>query len=461
MAALLDRFREFLSKHCLTDASEKIVLAVSGGEDSMVMLHLFHQAGFSCEVAHCNFQLRGDEADADEELVRQMAAQYHFPFHVNRFLTEEFAIANSISIQMAARQLRYDWFDDLIEKYRFHAVAVAHHANDVAETMLLNLTKGTGIAGMHGIRAVHGNVIRPLLFATKNELDAYAAHNNIKWRTDASNFEVYYQRNKIRHEVIPLLEQINPDFTGAMMRHAKLMTGYEALLQNYFSQMENKIVHHSNEGRITSISFEALQASPAPAILLFHFLKPYGVNGILCDEILASSTVGAEFYSSGFKMVRDREALTIFDPTLLTDEEFELYETGNELKLPFGMLTIAALNLDSGINIQSLPGFTDGQIAYVDGASVRFPLTVRKWRQGDSFHPLGMKGRKLLSDFFIDSKFSSAMKEVVYLLMSEGEVVWVIGHRIDDRFKLGKTTKKSLRFSYIPNENKQGYTTTL
>ena len=453
MDLLFKRFIDFLGSQCLQQPPEKMLLAVSGGIDSVVMMHMFWQSGYNCEVAHCNFQLRGEDSDADEYFVHQLAKLYNFPFHTTRFVTGEYAYEQRISIQMAARELRYKWFDELIEKDCCVAVAVAHHANDVAETMLLNLAKGTGLAGMHGIQPVHGNVIRPLLFATKSELEAYAAHHTLSWREDSSNAGVQYKRNLIRHEVIPVLEEINPDLTGALLRHAKLMTGYEALLNNYIVQLEAAMIHQSHHGAIKSISLKLLLNSPAPAVLLYHFLKPYGAGGVLCEEILAKGQAGTEFYSNGFKIVRDREALTIFDPDFFKDEVFVLHEVKEPLDLPFGKLSGNQLSFDVPPVFQNLPDFGDSNTAYIDMSELKFPFVIRKWHNGDSFKPLGMTGRKLLSDFFIDSKFTSAMKEVVFLLVSGGEVVWVIGHRIDDRYKITEATKICLRFSYTPVDN--------
>ncbi|MDQ3050488.1 MAG: tRNA lysidine(34) synthetase TilS, partial [Bacteroidota bacterium] len=262
---LFERFQDFFINRCRIHPGQKFVLAVSGGIDSVVMLHLFKRSGMECAVAHCNFQLRDEASLGDEDFVRDLAGHTNFLFHNTRFATQEFATTNQISIQMAARQLRYEWLEKLVTAFNYDAIAVAHHANDVAETMLLNLVKGTGLAGMHGIRAVHGKVIRPLLFATKNELVHYAEVNQLSWREDASNAELYYQRNLIRNKVIPVLEQINPRVTGAMMHHARLMQGYEAIVEKFISELERNAVSLSTKGGFRTIDLEKVNTSPAPA----------------------------------------------------------------------------------------------------------------------------------------------------------------------------------------------------
>jgi len=413
----------------------------------MTMLHLFYKSNFRCEVAHCNFNLRGQDSNSDEALVEKVAKQYDFIFHKKKFNTSGAAAEAGISIQMAARNLRYQWFNELAESNKFDVVAVAHHANDVAETMLLNLAKGTGLAGMHGIKAVNGKIIRPLLFAEKKELETYVAEQQLEWRDDTSNQEDYYQRNKIRHKVVPVLEEINPHFISAMLHHARLMSGYETLLGDKISEIETAMIRSPRPG-VTSILLQPLYKSSAPEIVLYHFLKPFNVSNSLCAEILNCNTVGANFFSNGFKIVRDRDELNIFDPAFFYDDVYHLNEADEYLVFPNGKLIINEIAVETNSVVKSLPDFTDENTAYIDTLSITYPLTIRKWRNGDAFQPLGMKGRKLLSDFFIDSRFSSEKKETVHLLISGEEIVWVIGLRIDDRFKIKPDTKKALRITY-------------
>ncbi len=446
---LFDRFQDFLVNSCNIISGQKILLAVSGGIDSVVMLQLFSNAGIQCAVAHCNFQLRGDDSDGDEKFVQDIARQNNFQFHVARFNTAEVAVSNKISIQMAARQLRYEWLNKLAEENMYDAVAVAHHANDVAETMLLNLVKGTGLAGMHGIRAVHGKIIRPLLFATKEELVHFAEANGIVWREDASNSAVHYQRNLIRNKVMPVLAQINPGLTNAMLQHARLMKGYEAILEKFISEMGNEIILTSSTGVFRTLDLVKIKSTPDPEIVLYHFLSFCEATGSLCEQILSSTQSGAVFYSGAFKLVRDRDVLTVFEHELRTHESFFLNENEKSFRLPYGKLEVTLINVENPRGIDEIAGFSDPQAAFIDQSLLKFPLELRRWREGDSFQPLGMKGRKLLSDFFIDSKFTSGMKEIVFLLLSEGEVVWVIGHRISERYKIRETTRCIYKINFI------------
>lgn len=454
METLFKKFTLFLHKECLQGQTGKLLLAVSGGLDSAVMLHLFLQTEINCEVAHCNFQLRSTESDADEEFVRELAGKAGLIYYSKRFTTAAFATENGISIQMAARQLRYNYFDELMERNSLFGVATAHHANDVAETMLLNLTKGTGLAGMHGIKPLQGKIIRPLLFASRKELETYAKTNGLTWREDASNAEIYYQRNRIRHHVVPQLEEINPLFTEAMLHHAKLVRGYESMLSDYISKMESSMVTLLPGGKIRSVALMPLLQSVAPVVLLYHILKPYGAGAALCEDILSAKQSGTVFYSNGVKIVRERDSLCIYEKSDNSDDELFVHYNQEILYLLNGHIQIESIILNKNENFQTRPDFAEKNTAYIDASWLKFPLMVRKWKNADAFQPLGMKGKKLLSDFFIDSKFSSSMKEGAYILLSGDEVVWIVDCRIDERFKVCEDTRECLRFTFVPLETR-------
>ncbi len=448
---LSEEFNENISRNFPRVTGKKILLAVSGGMDSMVMMHLFYTAGFNCEVAHCNFQLRGDASDGDEKFVEQISGNCKFRFHNKKFDTSEYAQANSISIQMAARQLRYDWFDSLSDDINSDHIAIAHHANDSAETMLLNLVKGTGLAGMHGIRSIKGKIIRPLLFASRKEIETYAVQQNLIWREDASNSDSYYLRNKLRLQVMPVLEEINPEVISAMQHHAKLMTEYEALIETYINELTDTFVSSAYNDTVKVIALDKLMKTTAPPILLFHFLRYTGAGSVLCDEIISSVNSGAIFYSGEYRIIRDRETLAVYSPQFDNTDTFLLKTGVRELNLPFGTLKISGHTLNNPDEMLLLPGFGLADSAFIDATALKFPLEIRKWQTGDSFIPLGMKGRKLVSDFFVDCKFTSVMKETVYLLVSDHEVVWIMGHRADERYKISKATKQVLQFTYTAN----------
>ncbi len=450
MKNLPEQFAGSMRSLGIQSSDKLILLAVSGGPDSMVMLNLFYRLGYRCHVAHCNFGLRGDDSNADEELVRQTAAHYRFPFHTHYFSTAEYANEHGLSIQMAARELRYRWFEEIAEENVIEYIATAHHADDVAETVLLNLVRGAGLAGMHGIRKVNAKRIRPLLFATRAELEEYAEKNHLKWRHDLSNNENYYKRNKIRNQVMPVLRELNPTVNLAITNHAFLMEGYEKLIDDYLNLIQPDLTKEHYNGSIKTISLEKLKTTSSPEAILYHLLKPFGAPASFSLEILSSGT-GSEFHANGYRMVRDRNELTVFAPDT-GDDQVYLIETGNEnLELKYGKLTIRECELQGGSDLKSLPGFSDRQVAYIDSVSIKYPLTVRRWHAGDRFQPMGMNGTRLLSDYFTDEKFSSEMKEVVYLLMSENRVVWVAGHRIGEPFRLQSDTTHITLFTFLPN----------
>lgn len=435
----------------VTVANGKILLAVSGGIDSVVMAHLFHLSGKTCGIAHCNFGLRGDESDGDEKFVRDLAYRYQFSFHHTRFDTENFAADNKFSIQMAARKLRYQWFDELAREYRYDYIAIAHHADDVAETMLINLTRGTGPAGMHGIAASGNKIIRPLLFASRKELEEFATIEKLTWREDSSNNEDNYTRNKIRHHVIPVLKEINPAFAEAALHHARITRDYEQLVHYLIELVSPTLIRKTGGGRVTHISLEQLKQLPATATLLYHLVNAYGFSPAQCHDILESSRTGATFLSPAHKLVIGRGELVIFEKTDAVEESrYEITEADHTITLPEGELEMER-QIAGTFRQQPLPDeFTSRFCAFIDAESLEFPLVIRKWKTADAFHPLGMKGRKLLSDFFTDQKFSPEQKESVLLLCNGNDVVWVIGHRIDDRYKITDHTQTIRKFTWHP-----------
>ena len=429
----------------------RFLLAVSGGIDSVVMADLFHDAGYDCSVAHCNFKLRGDESEADELFVKKLSENYGFHFHSSHFHTEVYASNHGISIQMAARDLRYEWFNTLINAHSYSAVAVAHHANDVAETLLLNLTRGTGIAGMHGISPLKEKVLRPLLFANREEIENYALKKKLLWREDSSNFDEKYQRNKIRKSVLPVLNELNPSIIEALVKHANLMSKYEKLLLHFIFEEQHNLVDETNGGAVIKINMEKLDVFPDPGILLFHLIGKYGFNGEVCEEIISSQRSGAEFFAAGYKLVIGRKEIFLLNRIELESDEVHLLNPKDSQKeFRFGSMQISKITGNAFSVTGKDYGCKSVNVALIDDEKLKFPLTVRHWRKGDHFFPLGMKGRKLLSDYFIDEKINPAQKELIYLLLSGDEIVWVIGHRIDERFKLTDSTTTTRSFTWQP-----------
>jgi len=444
---MFKKFLSFIQENNFTRSDQRVLLTVSGGIDSVVMTHLFHAAGYKCAIAHCNFQLRGDDSDGDEFFVDQLATKYNFAIHIKKFNTLEFAEENGLSIQMAARNQRYAWFEELAKEFGFAGIATAHHANDVAETMLMNLVRGTGIAGMHGILKQNGLIFRPFLFTDKKEIEDYAQEHNLTWREDHSNQTDDYTRNKIRNKVIPLLEEINPRVIDAFNKYASSVLAYEQLTRQYILETCRRLIVSHHEGMIKTIFLKNLFSYPAPELLLQMILGEFGFNEIVCREILSGEQSGKQFHTPGYKLVRDRNQLTVFDTDKVADENvYKIEESGGSIQLNPGLLEYSKPKLT--VSTYKPVDFRSKEVAYVDADKLKFPLTVRRWQDGDRFQPLGMKGNKLISDFFTDEKISSAEKELVYLLLYDDEVVWIVGYRTDDRFKITERTKEQMKFTY-------------
>jgi tRNA(Ile)-lysidine synthase len=445
---MLNEFNEFISRHGLHRQGDRVLLAVSGGLDSVVMTHLYHEAGYACAVTHCNFSLRDVESDEDERFVKELANRYNFPFHTRKFDTVSFAHDNGISLQMAARRLRYAWFHELLDAHGYASVATGHHADDAAETMLLNLARGTGLAGMHGIAKMRGRVVRPLLFATRRRLEAYAAERMLTWREDSTNAETTYLRNRIRHQVMPVLRDINPSVTEAFSRHALIMEGYEKLVAATIDSIRNAMGWRQGKNGELSCSLDPVMNSPAPEVVLYSVLEHYGVVPSMCAAILDMKS-GGEIHTAGWRLVRDRNGLALF-PKGMPEQETQLwYNDGSTVQLAHGWLSrehVITPQVEG--NFSGLPGFGDPDFGYFDAAQLQFPLEVRGWRHGDTFQPLGLLGSKLVSDFITNEKMDAVTKEHVTLLVSGGKIAWVIGHRIDDRFRITPHTRNICLIRY-------------
>lgn len=442
---MLSSIKDYIKKEKLISPGDKVLLTVSGGVDSIVMCALFKQAGISFGIAHCNFQLRGKESDMDELFTEDLAEQLAVPFHSISFETAVFAKKNKLSIQAAARKLRYDWFEELREHFGYTSIATAHHSDDSAETFFINLIRGTGISGLHGIRPKQGNVIRPLLFADKQKILAFAKKNKLHFREDSSNASEKYVRNKIRLKLIPLLKEMNPDVSNTLLETIEKLSMTESVYLKEIGKQKKKLVKN-DKGRIT-ISIPKLKTlDPLPAYL-FEFLRSFGFNFQVVLDIIRSleSHSGKQFYSETHRLIRERNELVVESKKSEARSE-KLEARSKKLEVNIGQeeinfqdlkLTFTKTLLTSDFKLPTLKN-----IAALDYHKLKFPLEIRRWKNGDSFQPLGMKGKKKLSDFFIDGKFSKTKKENTWLLLSEGNIIWVIGERMDDRFKISPKTKK-------------------
>jgi tRNA(Ile)-lysidine synthase len=432
---MIAQFIDFIKKHALFDQRDNILIAFSGGIDSAVLVDLFHKAGFKFALAHCNFTLRGQESDIDEETAKSVAEIYRVPIFIRKFNTAEHARSHKISIEMAARELRYGFFEEVMNQGDYDRVATAHHLGDVLETILLNLSKGTGISGVRGILPKQNRVIRPILFASKSMLLKYADENQLKWREDISNELDVYQRNLIRNQVVPQLLKINPNLFETLSRTIAKLRFAEKIFLDHISKAKGDLLVKTGDDIL--ISKAKLAEQDAPALLLSEIIKEYGFNFDQCASIMDSiNQTGAVFLSANFRLNIDRENILISATGCENDD----------------YLTIdsSVVDVDDQQNVYSCKvfdarGYTvkkGRETACLDFDLLKFPILVRKWRTGDKFMPLGMKNKKKLSDFMIDEKIPLNLKRRLKVLESAGEVVWIIGHRIDERYKISSETRK-------------------
>jgi len=441
LMSMQKRFLEQLES--LGCRGKRILVAVSGGLDSVVLLDLLIKSRYTIAVAHANFQLRGVESDGDETFVKQLALSSKIPVYVQSFDTNNYAIEKGVSIQMAARDLRYAWFFDVLDREKFDLVATAHHLNDNLETSLINFVRGTGLQGFLGISKKNERIVRPLLIFHRKEIEAYARQRDLSWREDSSNAGDEYQRNFIRHQVVPRLKEINPTLeeTYAQTIHRLYAAqeladlGLEGLKQKYVSERESQV----------RILKSLLKERRHPSGILWELIKDYGFNLVQCEEIVRASSgqPGKVFLAPRVQLIIDRETLIISEyPEAWT--EIGIEETQLEATLGAWSLSIGEHPDTGTIN-------ADPFTALLDKEKLTFPLKWRSWKEGDSFHPLGMDHRKKISDFLIDMKISGKDKGAVTVLESGGVVAWVVGYRIDDRFKITRETKSLIAFKVTMN----------
>jgi len=435
---MLDQVRQFITTNALFNLeTDTVVVAVSGGLDSVVLLDVLHRLGARLAVAHGHFGLRGEEADADEQFVRKLAKQYEVPYFGEFFQTKAFAEREGISTQMAARLLRYQWFEQVRAANGYAAIATGHHRRDAAETMLLNLTHGTGLAGLHGIQPKNGHVVRPLLPCAKDDLYDYLVENRLIWREDASNDSPVYQRNRLRQQVLPVLREINPNLDNTLAATAERVGGAEEIVRRYVADTAAQARRDAPEA--TYFSIATLQNTAATTLVLHELLRPFGFSWPVTKEIVASlgGLSGKQFDSPTHRLVKDRDQLVITPRRLTQYGTFQLAEGQEDLPAD-GLRLRATYHEGAGYEIPR-----SRSTAALDRDKLKFPLTLRRWREGDSFMPLGLKGKKLLSDFLIDQKVPLNLKDDVRVLTSaDGKICWVVGFRVDDRYKVDEATAR-------------------
>ncbi len=430
------KVESYIRKHQLLTHDKPVIVGVSGGTDSVVLLHVLISLGYDCIIAHCNFHLRMEESDRDEDFVRNLAIEYKNTIHCIDFDTIKHAEDNKISIEMAARELRYNWFEELRVKFDAQAVAVAHHADDDIETLLLNLVRGTGIRGMKGISNRNKFVVRPLLFLTRQQIESYLILHNLDHVEDSTNDSIDYKRNKIRNEVLPILEEINPSIRETLYKTLQYFEGSLTIYQQAIDQIEKIVVHKSDD--IIKLDIEAiLQQADVPTVM-YELLYPYGFTPAAIEQITAllDGESGKVFYAESHRLIKDRKYLIISAKDVNKRDEIFISQDENEINHSIH-LNINKLIVDENFIVSKEP-----EKVHLDAGKLTFPLVIRQWKEGDSFIPFGMKNHKKLSDFFIDNKLSLLEKEQTLILQSGDEIAWIIGLRTDDRFKVTSETKE-------------------
>lgn len=429
---------KFLEKYRIPKESG-FIIAVSGGADSIALLHLFKYMNLRIQALHCNFGLRGEESNMDEQFVKRFCDTYGIPLSVKKFDTRRYASEKGLSIEMAARDLRYAWFREMKKKKKMDYIVVGHHSDDTAETVLINFCRGTGIKGLTGIKPVNGDLLRPLLSCSKTDILNYIENNKLRFRTDSTNNSLEYIRNRIRHQIIPVFKEINPSFLNTVNENCETLEETKQIFRYGIGRLQEEILDCEEDEILIDIA--KTLASPAPYTFLYETLTPFGFNKVQIRDILNSHSAcsGKQFIADHHILVKGRTYWRLYnndkDQTVtLTVPQTGKYNIGNRNF----ELTLSPRTADFEIP-------TSASVACLDADKIKFPLLIRNWQAGDCFCPIGMKrSKKKISDFFTDQKFSAKQKQECLLLCSDDKIVWIIGHRIDDRFKITSFTQNIL-----------------
>jgi tRNA(Ile)-lysidine synthase len=430
--SLQKRFQDYIHSNHLLEKGEKVLLAVSGGLDSMVMAQLFVEEGIEISLAHCNFGLRGDESDGDEAFVMRWADSHQ----INCFV-KSFDLAGG-STQLEARNVRYQWFDELLKEHKLGKIATAHHLNDSLETVLINLSRGTGIKGLTGISIQNDHIVRPLLFATKEELHTYAMDVGLKWREDSSNQKMDYDRNLIRHEVVPELMKLNPSLLRTFRLTSERIDHASTIVSLKVKEISNQYLIEESGGWRLDLDWVS---NGSDELVLAELLSPFGVNYVTAKEIFAvRGKSGKSFPVDNWLITMDRSTIFIDSNKLLEFQELVIDAVGS-YELGENCFEISKIEKED-------VEFSSNNVAFFDAKTLDFPLKVRPWVEGDKFQPMGMKGNKKVSDFLIDEKIPVSKKKKVLVLESNRNIAWVIGHRIGDPFKITDHSKAVLKITF-------------
>ena len=433
---MLEQFQAYINRYNLIAKGEKLILALSGGVDSMVLADLLLKAKVEFVAAHCNFHLRGEESDGDEKYVSEFAEKNDIQCFVKHFDTEKYAAEQGVSIEMAARDLRYAWFEELRQQLGYDKIAVAHHADDQAETFFINLLRGAGLRGLKGMQPMNGVIIRPLLWASREQIRQYAVENHIVWREDHTNVESVYLRNRIRNQLLPVFDELQPKARQGLYKSLEHLSVENELYRALLKEKLAQIVEQKDD--VQRLPYSAFSIQHSAFQLLFEWLRGYGFNTDQCRFIYDSigTGIGNQYCSPTHCLVIGRDDLQLSEIQEKTDDEIQIEVGEKEVLFPVHLCFSKLEKTEDFVIDKSL------NVAQLDFDKLKFPLTLRHWRHGDRFHPLGMKGSKLLSDFFVDQKLTEYQKQNVWLLVSaEGDILWVVGYRIDERYKVTISTK--------------------
>ena len=434
------KVQTYIQKHQLLTQEGKIIVGVSGGTDSVVLLHILTSLGYDCIIAHCNFHLRMEESDRDELFVRNLAKVQKIPYYYIDFETSKYADEHNISIEMAARDLRYSWFYELLNNHNAQEIAVAHHADDSIETLLMNLVRGTGLRGLTGIQPRNHKVVRPLLCLTRLEIETYLIRHDLDHVEDSTNVTTDYQRNKFRNEILPLLAEINPSVRQTLYTSLDRFNGILSIYEQAIDKITDEIVH--KESGLVKLDIEVIKKQVNIPTVMYELLHQYGFGPAQIEQIAEQldGVSGKVFYSDTFRLLKDRKYLILSEKEADNNEEYWITQNEFEIDLPFTIkIKRQTITLDFKVSKES-------NRIHIDASKLTFPLQLRRWKDGDSFYPFGMKQRKKISDFFIDNKLSLVDKEKSWLLISGDDIVWIVGQRMDNRFRISESTKEIIEF---------------
>ena len=435
---MLTNFKNHISNTFPALKGKKILIACSGGLDSVVLSRLFKELNYDISLAHCNFSLRGKESDEDEKFVILLADKLSIPIFNKKFNTKAYKIKHKLSTQVAARQLRYQWFEEVCTEHSFDYLATAHHLDDDLETFLINLSRGTGLRGLIGIPLINEKIIRPFLNFPRADILQYAKEKNSPWREDSSNQTSDYLRNKLRIEVIPRLKEVDHNLLNGFHQTQKYLNDSMALVNDYMALIKNLVVDETEDG--FEIDVLKLQDLPNTNALLYELLAPFGFTA--WDDIsdLLTAQSGKQIFSESHRILKNRKSLLLVENSFVHNEEtYTIKESDTGIDTPINLIIE---------QVDKTSDYTPS-IVYLDLQKLNFPLQLRKWREGDSFYPFGMKGKKKLSKFFKDEKLSLVAKEKTWVLTSGNHIVWIVGMRSDHRFKVENQTKKILKITVL------------